>query len=101
MTVGLCPHALYFVGGNCPHCPPGSTAYDQVACYTQYQGCAIPTLVQLSGKLYGRSVSDSSELTITAQTNLEMSLDGHTILTPVFIQPGSDLECLLKTDVLP
>ena len=30
-----------------------------------------------------------------------MSLDGHTVLTPVFIQPGSDIECLLGTNVLP
>ena len=73
----------------------------QVAHHMQSQGHATPTLVQPSARLYGRSGNNSSELTVTAQTNLEMSLDGHTVLMPVFIQPGSDIECLLGTNVLP
>lgn len=39
-----------------------------VACHME----STPTLVQPSAKLYGRSENDSSKLTITAQTNLEM-----------------------------
>ena len=62
--------------------------------YTGEEGSCLAS----NGRLYGRSGNDSSELTITALTNLEMSLNGHSVL---FIQPGSDIECLLRTNVLP
>ena len=73
----------------------------QVARHMQSQGRAVPSLVQPSARLYGRSGNDCSELIITAQTNLELALDGRTVIAPVFVQPGSDIECLLGTNVLP
>ena len=58
-------------------------------------------LVQPSAKLYGRSGADSSELTITAETPMEIVLDNRHVIVPVFIQPGSDIPCLLGMNVLP
>ena len=60
-----------------------------------------PTLVTPSAKLYGGSGSDRSELTITAEAQMEISLDGHHVCVPVFIQPGSDIPCLLGMNALP
>ena len=73
----------------------------QIARHMQSQGRSVPKLAQPSVKLYGRSGDDCSELTITAQAQLELTLDGHTVKTPVFIQPGSEIQCLLGINVLP
>ena len=62
----------------------------------QKSGRGLPTLVTPSAKLYGRS-----ELTITAEAQLQVTLDGHQVTVPVFVQPGSDIPCLLDTNVLP
>ena len=58
-------------------------------------------LIQPSAKLYGRSGADSSELRITAETPMEIVLDNRHVIVPVFIQPGSDIPCLLGMNVLP
>ena len=54
-----------------------------------------------SVKLYGRSGSDHSELAITAETQLQVALDGYHVSVPIFIQPSSDIPCLLGMNVLP
>ena len=60
-----------------------------------------PNLVTPSVKLNGRSGSDRSELTITAEAQLQVALDGYHASVPILIQPGSDIPCLLGMDVLP
>ena len=64
-------------------------------------GCDVPSLVQPSAKLYGRSGADCSEQTITAEARMKFSLDGHDVHVPVFVQPGSNIPCLLGMNVLP
>ena len=73
----------------------------QIAKSMQKSGRGLPTLVTPSAKLYGRSGSGRSELTITAEAQLQVTLDGHQVTVPVFVQPGSDIPCLLGTNVLP
>ena len=73
----------------------------QIARAMRQLKCEGPTLVTPSAKLYGRSGRDRSELTITAEAQLEISLDGHHVSVPVFIQPGSDIPCLLGMNALP
>ena len=51
------------------------------------KGRLSPTLVLLSATIYGKGGRDSSELCITAQTNLQLSVDGLTVTALVFIQP--------------
>ena len=65
------------------------------------QGRPSPTLKLLSATLYGKGGRDSSELCITAQADLQLSVDGLTVTAPVFIQPSSGVPCLLGTNVLP
>ena len=64
----------------------------RIAKYMRDAGREDPTLVHPSAKLYGRSGSDSSELTISAEVQFELSLDGHCMKVPV---------CLLGMNVLP
>ncbi len=73
----------------------------QVARHMQSQGRSVPKLVQPSVRLYGRSGNDRSELMISAQASLELTLDGRSIHALVFIQPGSEIQCLLGMNVLP
>ena len=54
-----------------------------------------------SAKLFGRSGSDISELTITAETTLELEVGTHRVKVPVFVQPGSDIPCPLGMNALP
>lgn len=51
--------------------------------------------------LYGKGGRDNSKLCVTAQTKLELSADGLTTTAPVFVQPTSEVPCLLGTNVLP
>lgn len=64
-------------------------------------GRDAPTLEAPSAKLYGRSGSGRSELTITAETQLQVTVDSRRATVPIFVQPGSDIPCLLGTNVLP
>ena len=73
----------------------------RIAKYMRDAGREDPTLMHPSAKLYGRSGSDSSELTISAEVQFELSLDDHCVKVPVFIQPGSGIPCLLGMNVLP
>ena len=67
----------------------------QIAKVMREAGNKQPTLVRPSAKLYGRSGSDRSELTITAEVQLQLSLDDYQVRVPVFIEPGSDILCLI------
>ena len=51
----------------------------EVARHMCKQGRQVPVLEQPSVKLYGRSGTNSSELTITAQAELQFSVDGHSV----------------------
>ena len=73
----------------------------EVAKHLHQQGRELPKLELPSVKLYGRSGVNSSELTLTAQAQLELTLDGHKISTPVFVQPDSEIPLLLGMNVLP
>ena len=72
----------------------------QIAKSMQKSGHGLLKLVTPSAKLYSRNGSGRSELTITAEAQLEVTLDGHQVTVPVFVQPGSDISCLLGTNVL-
>ena len=52
-------------------------------------------------KLYGRGEEGGSQLQITAEVPFQLSLDDHTITAPVFVQPDSDIPCLLGMNVIP
>ena len=58
------------------------------------QGRPSPTLELPSATLYGKGGRDSSRLCITAQTDLQLSVDGLTVTAPIFIQPSSVVPCL-------
>jgi hypothetical protein len=63
------------------------------------QGKVLPKCVPPSIKLYGRGGHSGSELQITAEVSFQMSLDSHTTVAPVFVQPDSDIPCLLGMNV--
>jgi len=65
------------------------------------QGRELPKLERPGVTFYGRSGENSGALTITAQTEFEFSLSGRSVKTPVFIQPESEILCLLGMNVLP
>ena len=69
--------------------------------HVREQGRPSPILELPSATLYGKGGRDSSELCITAQTDLQLSVDGLMVTAPVFIQPSSGVPCLLGTNVLP
>ena len=73
----------------------------QIAKSMQKSGCGPPMLVTPNAKLYRCSGSGHSELTITAEAQLQVTLDGHQVTVPLLVQPGSDIPCLLGTNVLP
>ena len=65
------------------------------------QGCLSLMLQLPSAALYGKGGLDSSKLSITAQADLQLAVDGLTVTAPIFIQPSSGVPCLLGTNVLP
>ena len=42
-----------------------------------------------------------SELQVTAEVPFQLSLDGYNAVAPVFVQPNSDIPCLLGINVIP
>ena len=73
----------------------------QVADNMRKAGRQVPELVLPSAKLFGRSGADSSELTITAETTVELEVGNRQVTVPVFVQPESDIPCLLGMNALP
>ena len=72
-----------------------------IARHKKKQGRELPKLERPGVALYGRSGENSGALTITAQTEFEFSLSGRSVKSPVFIQPESEIHCLLGMNVLP
>ena len=68
-------------------------ALDSIVNYMRDSGRREPDLVLPSARLYGRSGTDSSELSITAEVNMEIALDDHYVAVLMFIQPGNDIPC--------
>lgn len=53
-------------------------------------------------RLFGKDGrSGGRELTITAQLGITIEADGESTVVPVFVQPGSEQQCLLGMNVLP
>ena len=73
----------------------------QLGKHMRDQGKELPKCVCPSVKLYGRGGEGGSQLQITAEVPLQLSLDDHTITAPVFVQPDSDIPCLLGMNVIP
>lgn len=65
------------------------------------QGKGLPKCVPPSVKLYGRGGQCGSELQITVEVPFQVSLDDHTAIAHVFVQPNSDIPCLLGMNVIP
>ena len=61
------------------------------------QGKSMPELELPVNKFYGKS---GASLEITARVDLTISADGQTAKVPVFIQPCSEQNCLLGSNVL-
>ena len=72
-----------------------------IAHHMKRQGSELPKLERPGVTLYRRSGENSGALTITAQTEFEFSLSGRSVKSPVFIQPESEILCLLGMNVLP
>ena len=72
-----------------------------VASHMKEQGRELPQLEQPSAKLYGRSGKNSCELTLTAQATFMFTTNGYNVKASVFIQPESEIPCLLGMNVLP
>ena len=67
-----------------------------------HQGCPLPLLELPTMKLYGKGGKEKDrENVISAQTSLTIATDGRTVTVPVFIQPDSEVPCLLGMNVLP
>ena len=61
------------------------------------KGKAMPELELPGTTFYGKS---GAPLEITARVSLSISVDGKTVKAPVFIQPRSEQDCLLGSNVL-
>ena len=62
----------------------------------------VPKLRIPSAKLYGKDGTEGGrEIVITAELDLEISVDGESISVPVFVQPGSSQPCLLGMNAIP
>ena len=60
-------------------------------------GKALPRLEYPSTKLRGKG---GHRIDVTAQVKVMFSVDGKSIVAPVFIQPDGEQECLLGSNVL-
>ena len=61
------------------------------------EGKPVPKLESPSTQLRGKG---GHPIDVVAQVNLTFSLDGKSIVTPVFVQPDSEQECLLGSNVI-
>ena len=73
----------------------------QLGKHLREQGEVLPKCIPPSIKLYGREGHGGSELQVTAEVPFQLSLDGHNAIAPVFVQPNSDIPCLLEMNVIP
>ena len=78
--------------------PPISRAFlHQIGKRLRRLGHSLPMV-----RLYGKGGKENGkELTISAQTSLTFAADGKIATVPVFIQPDSEVLCLLGMNVLP
>ena len=61
----------------------------------------LPKCTPPSVKLVGRGDKGGDELAITAEVPFHFALDGYSTYAPVFLQPDSDIQCLLGVHVIP
>ena len=61
----------------------------------------LPKCAPPSVKLVGRGGKGGDELPITAEVPFHFVLDGYSTYAPVFVQPDSDIQCLLGMNVIP
>ena len=74
----------------------------QIGKHLHRQGHTLPTLGRPTVRLYGKAgKGGGKELIISAQTSLTFAVDGRMANVPVFIQPDSEVLCLLGMNVLP
>lgn len=73
----------------------------QVGRNLQSKGEDLPAVQPPSLKLSGRSGSSSQEVLITAEVSLSFCLDGRSTTTLSFVQPDSDITCLIGMKVIP
>ena len=78
------------------------TFLHQIGKHLHRQGRTLPTLEMPTVRLYGKGgKGGGKELIISAQTSLTFATDGRMATVPVFIQPDSEVLCLLGMNVLP
>ena len=65
--------------------------------HLESKGKAMPELQLPGTTFYGKS---GAPLEITARVSLSIAVDGKTVKVPVFIQPHSEQDCLLGSNVL-
>jgi hypothetical protein len=73
----------------------------QVGRNLQSKGEDLPAVQPPSLKLSGRSGSSSQEVLITAEVSLSFCLDGRSTTALSFVQPDSDITCLIGMKVIP
>ena len=61
------------------------------------EGKPLPKLECPSTKLRGKG---GHPIDVSAQVKFTFSVDGRSVVTPVFVQPDSEQECLLGSNVL-
>ena len=61
----------------------------------------LPKCAPPSVKLVGRGGKGGDKLAITTEVPFHFALDGYSIYAPVFVQPHSDIQCLLGMNVIP
>ena len=73
------------------------TLLHKVFRHLEREGKALPKLERPSTKLRGKG---GHPIDVTAQVKFTYSVDGKSVVTPVFVQPDSEQECLLGSNVL-
>ena len=64
-------------------------------------GKPTPGLESPGLKMYGKDGQSGPEIVVTAWVNLLLEADGFQVVSPVFVQPHSEQECLLGMNVVP
>ena len=74
----------------------------KVGQHMKSRGQSLPVLERPTARLFGKDGKGGGrELTITAQLQVKVEVDGESVCVPVFVQPQSEQDCLLGMNVLP
>ena len=75
--------------------------FDQIRNHMVASGRGHPQRGEPTVKLFGKGGRNNGELCISDLTVLELSVDGFSVKAPIFVEPASEIPCLLGTNILP